>query len=409
MAAPGQTGHYPTIRKRRRRRRRRRVPLFPFVLLAMLVGGIFMAVRFVARLHPRVNRVSMVSGYVSDPAALRSEYSHYYGKAIEESRIENQFRQAAGLAANRNNPGAAAVLETLSRTAAVPVVFHDLGVLYASLGDNARAADAFREVLARDQNYAPARQFLHDSTAIPQNAAEPYNRESEPNNQASTANLIALGIPVSGEVLAARSDIDYFRLIAPAAPRDLITIELANYSIGFAPRLHIYDSNLRLLSWGEKGAHAGESIRVVGGPPPNTAIYIAVSADDANGGQYVLSAKPQKAFDAYEPNDDIMSSHRITMGEEIHANIMDAEDTDYYSFQSPRKGTVTVEIRNGSDTLIPAITTYNNDRRNLGFGPELRKPGLGLHQTIDVEKDLIYYIQVWSQGGTAGAYTLRVD
>jgi hypothetical protein len=267
----------------------------------------------------------------------------------------------------------------------------------------------FREALVRDSDYAPARRFLRTMVAIPPNTAEPFNREVEGNNEARTANLIALKVPVSGEVGAVNDSVDYFRIITPPAPRDLITIELDNHSINFPPRLHVYDATVRLQGWGEKAGQAGDSIKVSGGPPPNSALYIAVLPDDSSTGQYVLTVKAQKAFDAYEPNDDIMSSRRVTMGEEINANIMDAEDTDFYSFVSPRKGTATIEIRNNSTTLIPAVTTFNPDRRNMGFGPELRKAGLGLHHTIDVEKDQVYYIQVWSQAASAGAYTLRVD
>jgi hypothetical protein len=281
--------------------------------------------------------------------------------------------------------------------------------MYSSLGDYPRAAEMFREVLARDFAYAPARRFLRTMAAIPPNTAEPFNRESEVNNEARTANLIALSTAVSGEVGAVNDSIDYFRIVTPAAPRDLLTIELENHSINFSPRLHVYDASLRVQGWGEKSGRAGESIRVSGGPPPNSSLYIAVTPDDASPGQYVLTVKAQKAYDSYEPNDDIMSSRRITTGEEINANIMDAEDTDFFSFVSPRKGTVAIEIRNTSATLIPAVTTFNPDRRNMGFGPELRKPGQGLHHTIDVEKDQLYYIQVWSQAASAGAYTLRVD
>jgi hypothetical protein len=342
-------------------------------------------------------------------SALRTEYSHYYGKPIEESVIEGRFRQASDLMGARNYPGASAVLETLSRKAALPVVFSNLGVVYSAMADYARSAEAFREALARDSDYAPSRQFLRNSKSIPFNSADPYTREAEPNNEARTANLISLGVSASGEVTSSNDDVDYFRVVTPAAPRDLLSVELANHSIEFAPRLHVYDENLRLLSWGEKTAHRGDSIRVVGGPAPNSTLYISIAASDGHSGLYVLSVKPQKAFDRYEPNDDIMGSHRITMGEEINANIMDAEDTDFYSFQSPRKGTVTIEIRNRSDSLIPGVTTYNTDRRNMGFGPEIRKPGVGLHHTIDVEKDRIYYVQVWSQAGSSGAYTLRVD
>jgi hypothetical protein len=288
-------------------------------------------------------------------------------------------------------------------------VYTDLGIAYSALADYPRSVEAFREALARDADYAPARQFLRNTKAIAANSADPYARESEPNNEPRTSNLIAMGAPVSGEVSNAGEDTDYFHVIAPASPRDLLSIDLVNHSVGFAPRVHVYDENLRLLSWGEKTARTGESIHVTGGPVPNSAVYFSVSGSDGHGGLFVLSVQPMKAFDRYEPNDDIMSSRRITMGEEIEANIMDADDNDYYSFQSPRKGTVTIEIRNHSESLIPGITTYNTDRRNMGFGPEIRKTGLGLHHTIDVEKDRIYYVQVWSQAGSSGAYTLRVD
>jgi hypothetical protein len=380
------------------------------VLVGLFGIGIVWGVRFLIRKRPvPPSAESLPAGYVLDTSALRTEYSHYYGKQIEESVLESRYRQAAELIAKRNYPGAVATLETLSKKAALPVVFSNLGIVYSALGDYARSADAFREVLARDSDYAPTRQFLRTARSIPPNSADPYTREVEPNNEARTANLISLGVPVSGEVTANTEGMDYFRVITPAAPRDLISVELANHSIDFAPRLHIYNESLRLLSWGETTAHSGDSIHVSGGPAPNSALYISVSASDDHSGLYVLSVKPQKAFDRYEPNDDIMNSHRVTMGEEINANIMDADDTDFFSFQSPRKGTVTIEIRTHSDSLIPGVTTFNTDRRNMGFGPELRKPGQGLHHTIDVEKDRIYYIQVWSQAGSSGAYTLRVD
>jgi len=404
MSASGQA-----IVRKKRRRRRRRTPLFPFVLLACLGIGMLWGARWILRHRPTVTTANLPAGYVTEVSALRSEYSHYYGKPIEESVIESRFQQSTQLMGQRNYPGASSVLETLSRKAAVPVVFSNLGVVYSQLGDWARSADSFREALARDPDYAPARLFLRGSKAIPPNSADPYTREVEPNNEARQATLIALGVAAGGEVTVSTDDTDYFRVVTPAAPRDLLSIDLANHSIGFSPRVHIYDENLRLLSWGEKTAHAGESIHVVGGPLPNSSLYISVSAADNQSGLYVLTVKPLKAFDRYEPNDDIMSSHRITIGEEVQANIMDADDTDFYSFQSPRKGTVTIEIRNQSDSLIPGVTTFNTDRRNMGFGPELRKPGLGLHQTIDVDRDRIYYIQVWSQAGSSGAYTLRVD
>jgi hypothetical protein len=379
------------------------------VLVAILGLGLLWGGRWLTSHRPVLDTENLPASYVSDNSALETEYAHFYGKAIGEPALRRRFRQAADLASQRNYPGASTVLETLSRDAAVPAVYSDLGIVYASLGDYARATDMFREALARDAEYAPVRRFLKSTTAIQPSAAEPLNRETEGNNEARNANLIALATPVSGEVGSINDSADYFRVITPAAPRDLITIEVENHSINFAPHLHVYDSSLRIQGWGERAGRAGEAIQVTGGPAPNSAIFLAVSPDDASSGQYVLSVKVQKAYDAYEPNDDLTTSRRITLGEEIHANIMDAEDTDFFSFVSPRKGTVTIELRNNSSTLIPAVTTFNPDRRNMGFGPELRKPGLGLHHTIDVAKDQVYYVQVWSQAASAGAYTLRID
>ena len=54
----------------------------------------------------------------------------------------------------------------------------------------------------------------------------------------------------------------------------------------------------------------------------------------------------------------------ITVGSTIVANIMDANDTDFYSFVSPRTGTVSIVISNRSTTLIPALSTFFPDKRS---------------------------------------------
>jgi hypothetical protein len=203
-------------------------------LIGLIGIGLFWGARLLIRKRPvPLSAATLPSGYVVEMSALRTEYSHYYGKPIEESALERRFRQAAELIAKRDYPGAASTLETLSRGAALPVVFSNLGVVYSALGDYARSADAFREVLARDADYAPARQFLKHDKSIPPNSADPYTREVEPNNEARTANLIGLGVPVSGEVTGNTDDVDYFRIITPAAPRDLLSVELANHFYRF--------------------------------------------------------------------------------------------------------------------------------------------------------------------------------
>ena len=317
------------------------MPLFPFVFLVLIVGGVFLTVRWAVglRVRPSADLAQPITGYVSNISVLRSEYVHYYGREIEEARIENQFRRAAGLTTERNYPGAASMLEMVSHGAALPVVYADLGIVYSQLGDTARAVDAFREALARDLNYAPARQFLHTTRSITPSAADPYIRELEPNNEASTANLVGLGTAVSAEIQGGGGDIDYFRVISPAAPRDLIAVEVANHSIQFVPQVRIYDANLRVLGWAKRrGRRATPSAwSAVRCPIRHSTFRCRLTRPKA--ASMFFQVKPQHAFDSFEPNDDIMTSHQIALGQEVHANIMDADDTDFYSFQSPRKGT----------------------------------------------------------------------
>jgi hypothetical protein len=118
---------------------------------------------------------------------------------------------------------------------------------------------------------------------------------------------------------------------------------------------------------------------------------------------------PQHAFDGYEPNDEIFNSRRVEISQEIQANIMDGTDTDYYSFIAPRTGQVNVTIRNRSTTLIPALTTFSPEMRNIGFGPDLRTPGATLRHTFDVVENQMYFLQVWSENSTAGDYSLIVE
>jgi hypothetical protein len=405
MSAPGQA----SIAGRRKRRRRRTTPIFPFVILGLLILLGALGLRWLIGRHASASRAALPPTYLAEGSLLEAEYAKYYGAPLEDAKISAHFQQASEAAQRGSLAGSASALESAVNSAAVPVVFHDLAVSYAALGDFDRAARALREVFAREPEYTVSRKFLRDVKGIPVGAAEPYTHEQEPNNEPSTANLIALRSAVAGELEGSNDPADYFKAIAPPAPRDLITIQLANHTASFAPRIHVYDEELHPLSWGTKSTRPGESIALSGGPKPNSVLYVAITAGGGAGGQYVLSAKAEQAFDRYEPNDNITSAKRITIGEEIPASIMDGGDLDFFSFQSPRRGPVTVEIRNRSNTLIPALTVYDSDRPNRGVAPEVQKPGSNVRYVLDAYNGVIYFIQISSQAGTAGDYTLRVD
>lgn len=396
---------------KRVRVRRRRRPLYVRYWWAGLLAVLVMAAGlwFRGQLAEGKHRAKPLTGYVTDAATLDQEYAHFHGVALKDKEVRAQFEQAADLSANGQYNGAILMLETVAKKAAVPVVFNDMGVLYAQLNDRGRAIRAFRDALARDFDYVPVRQNLERLKGFTTNAADPVTSEIEPNNNIQNANVIGLNKPVEAEISPLDNDVDVFKVTSPPAPRDLIEIHIENRSKTLAPRLSVYDEDGVILPWSKDTNQPGASLTQYMAPKPNSTMYLNIYGGGSSAGAYTLTVKTLKAFDAYEPNDDIYNAKKLTLGQEIEANIMDSEDTDFYSFAGPRTGTVSIDVSNRSATLIPALTTFGPDMRVSGFGPDIRTPGTSLHQTLAVEEGTTYYIQIWPQGRSSGGYALKIQ
>jgi hypothetical protein len=350
-----------------------------------------------------------ITGYLTNKQEMKQEYVHYYGKPLNNAEVERGFDMANQRVAARDYANAVGLLEGVSKTAAVPMVFNNLGVLYAQLDDKSRAINSFREALARDLDYRAVRLNLDRMKDVMALGADPVSREVEPNNNTTSANLIAPGKVVEGEIAAAVGDVDFFRVNTPPAPRDRIAIDITNRSTTLAPVLRIFDDDGRITDWGKIVRDPGSNLQQIIAPPPNATLYLALSGYGSSAGAYTLLVRPLRSFDKYEPNDDIYNAPRIMMGTRIEASIMDVNDTDYFSFVSPRTGSVSIVITNRSTTLIPALSTFYPDMRSSGFGPDVRTPGLNLRHTMEVQENQIYFIQVWSQANTTGEYSLIIE
>ena len=402
----------PPIKRKKKKNSRSLVrkywSLVPVLLGVGMIGWIATGPKWS---RARINRPGgkTIAGYVTDTQKMTQEYVHYYGKPLNNAEIERGFDQANERVSERDYSNAVGLLEQVSKVAAVPVVFNNLGVLYAELNDKARAINAFREALARDLDYRAVRLNLDRMKDVMALGADPVTHEVESNNSATLANLIMPGKPVEAEIAAAVDDVDYFRVTTPPAPRDRISIEVTNGSKTLAPVLRVFTQEGRITDWNKIVREAGANLQQTIAPPPNTTLYLGISGNSTSAGAYTLLVRPLKAFDTYEPNDDIFTAPRITVGTTITANIMDANDTDFYSFVSPRTGTVSIVISNRSTTLIPALSTFYPDKRSSGFGPDVRTPGLNLRHTMEVQENQIYFIQVWSQANTAGDYSLIIE
>lgn len=399
----------PPSYSRKRVRTRRRPLLVRFWWIVPLAAVALGAGLWLLRQLPDKKHARALPGYMPQIGMLEQEYARYHGAALKDQDVRTQFQQAAALQGKGEYNGALLLIETVARKAAVPIVFNDMGVLYAALGDRARAINAFRDALARDFDYAPVRQNLDRWHGFMSNSADPVTSEIEPNDNNENANVIAVNKPVDGEISALDNDVDVYKVTSPPAPRDLIEIQLQNRSKTLAPRLSIFDEDGVILPWGKDVNTPGASLVQDLAPKPNTTLYLHIYGTGITSGAYTLTVKALKAFDAYEPNDDIYSAKKLTLGRQIDANIMDADDTDFYSFAAPQTGSVRIEIVNRSSTLIPAISLYSQDKRLTGFGPDVQGAGASLEHVMPVQQGNTYYVQVWSQEHSAGNYSLKIE
>jgi hypothetical protein len=347
-----------------------------------------------------------IDGYQRDVAVLTREYGRFHGRLLRDPEVEHRFQMAADLVAQNNYGGAIEILEGVARDAAVPVVFNNLGALYAAIDDRARAIAAYREALARDAEYRPVRDSIERLHLFTFDEAAPVRQEIEPNNSEVVANVIALNHPAEGEIAA--GDIDTYKFVMPEPPRDVLQIDIENLDRSLEIGARVHDAEMKRES-GRLVLAPGESFRRYLSEAPNTAIYLQVWGGRDTAGKYRVSVTPLKSYDAMEPNDDIFSARRIDLGKTYEANIMDSEDTDYYSFESANAGSVAIQVKNESSTLIPALTTFSSDRRNTGFGPDVRKPGESFTYTMEVQEHRTYFLQVWSQSQTSGRYSFTVQ
>ncbi len=357
--------------------------------------------------QPRASSPTL-PGYIYGGFSLSEEYARYYRKPLADDALLAKFAEADRLCSRGDYRGAVALLEAISAVVPLPVVYNDLGVLYAELKDKSRAINAFREALARDLGYQPVRANLARLKGqIDPNIAEPVSQEVEPNDTVLLANVIPLGQPVEGEI-AQGDDSDFFRFTTPPAPRDLMEVDVMNKSKTLVPMATFYDSETRLTDWRATASGPGAPLRYEFSPEPNSVMSTRIRGFANSAGGYILTVSAKHAFDAHEPNDQIMSTTRIGVGETVKANIMDARDTDFYSFIAPASGKVKIEIKNQSTTLVPQLSTFTPDMRASGFGPDVRKQGADLTHEIEVTPNLVYFIQVWPALDSSGAYELTV-
>ena len=349
-----------------------------------------------------------LDSYVTDMGAVQAEFLRYAGRAIDPGAA-GEVERARRLAVGGDYRGAIGALNGVAARARIPAVYHNLAVLYAAVGDVLNARESYGAALGVDPGYRAARAGLgklisqQRITGLLEDA--PVTQEVEPNNTPSRANMVALDVPVTGAV-ADQGDLDCFRFRTPPPPRDILEVSITNRSATLIPTLRLFDGEQRFMLWNKEAAKPGVNLTQLLSAEPSSNYSLEIWGLNRTSGAYTLKVRALKAFDAFEPNDDILHPTPYTVGTTIDANIMDARDNDYYQFTSPRDGNVAITLTGRAATLIPALAVYGPDRTLIGFGPDAQRGGQTMSYSVNTVMGQTYYIQVWGRGQTSGAYAL---
>ncbi len=231
--------------------------------------------------------------------------------------------------------------------------------------------------------------------------------EREPNDDILNANLLDPGKQVKAAVGAAK-DSDYFTFTTPPAYRDWIRIEVQNQSTTLEPRIELFDAAKTSLGVASNSTAGGDAAYEFVAPPA-TKFSVRVSSYYGSAtGVYAVKIEPKKAYDAFEPNDGILTAHRIAEGEPIKASIMDKDDVDYYSIAGTgAERQMTVTITNGSTTLHPRVAVYDAAKTDLGVTQNTTAGG-DLTYSFKAPKGPVYLRVSDYYAQTGGDYTLTI-
>ncbi|MGH9372308.1 MAG: tetratricopeptide repeat protein, partial [Vicinamibacterales bacterium] len=270
---------------------------------------------------------------------------------LEDAVLRGQMEEAVRLAVAERFVESKALLEQVAAKAPSAAVYNNLGVVRAALGEGDAARSDYERALQLD----PADQTANMNLGLLARAEGKLKQASEhfakapeyrqareateairtqfSNNTIRTAASIHIGSPIVSR-LAGDGDTDYFTFKTPDGPRDLILVEVENRSTTLTPWLKLYNSQ-EVEVVAPYATTPGASVRheFASNPATEYSVQVLPATGDGAVGEYSLSVTARKAFDRFEPNDDITKARPIGTGRDIEASIMDAGDNDFFQFK----------------------------------------------------------------------------
>ena len=232
--------------------------------------------------------------------------------------------------------------------------------------------------------------------------------EREPNDDGLNANLVDLDKQVKAAI-AAKTDGDVYAFTTPPTYRDVMHIEVQNLSTTLDPHLELFDGTKASIG-STYNETAGGDVGYDFVAPPAAKFSVRVSSHyKANNGVYTLRIVPKKAYDAHEPNENILSARRIAEATPVKAGIMDRYDADFFSIPGAANGerTLVLTIANASATLHPRVVVYDAGKSEIGSSYNGTAGG-DLSYTIKTPKGPVYVRISDHFVSNAGDYTLTI-
>lgn len=315
---------------------------------------------------------------------------------IADPAARSRFDQALAFAREGLLADARALFEHIAPTVEAAAVYNNLAVVNSALGDDVAAQRAVQQALQLD----PVNQTAQQNFALISRAI----REQRSNDTILTATPLQTGVSIASSLTSA-DDADYFSFTAPAGPRDLLRVQVDNKTASFAPDLRLFDADRAEFARSYQttpGANTMLEFVAV----PGATYYVKVDQVYGEVANYALSVSARKAFDRFEPNDDILTPSGLRVGQAIDAGILDREDSDVYRV-AVKPGSVRVVVSNRSTTLAPDVFLYDDDKSQVS---RQYNPTAGGDVTVEgqVVRAATWYVRVGSLSAP-GQYSLRVD
>jgi len=201
----------------------------------------------------------------------------------------------------------------------------------------------------------------------------------ECNNQFTTAKTIPIGDTIQAK-LRTVSDIDFYKIEVPQT--GVIVADVFNVPADIDIELTLYDSGQNEIEFENEGF--GEPVNLTELVCEAGTYYIKLEDDTGFGNYgssddfYSLSVALDIA-DVYECNNNFAEAISLNTCETIQAAINDEGDEDYYFFDANSGESITIELTNVAENILPKIRIYDATQVQI----ESESAGAGLGLTID--------------------------